>query len=141
MATLSGRWSLKAIGNEAGWQQRISILGSNKDGNYPMVVGSSVLDVLGEQFTVTAQAFNPELGQWVESFVKDEMSWQRDHGVVVTLYCDDNPLHADGDFNDLIVECTSLDEILQPPSSPLPRVDLTVPEQYHPIGRDRNRRG
>lgn len=131
MATLSGNWSFTAIGNEAGWQQRITILGANNgDGSYPMIIGTKIENVDGDRFKVTSQSFNPESGQWIDSIVRDIMSWNPDKGVIITLYCDDNPSQADNDFNDLIVECTSGDEELKAPSSPLPRLDLTIPEKY-----------
>jgi hypothetical protein len=120
-----------AIDNEAGWQQRITIIGSNnRDGSYPMIIGTKIENVDGDRFKVTSQAFNPGSGQWIDSIVREITSWHPDKGVVITLYCDDNPLQADGDFNDLIVECTSTDDEMRPPSSPLPRFDLTIPEKY-----------
>lgn len=137
MATLSGKWSFTAIGNEAGWQQRITIQGSNNgDGSYPMIIGTKVEDILGDRFNVVSQSFNPDSGEWIDSITREVMSWDSDKGVIIILYYDDNPLQADGDFNDLIVECTSSDDQLKPPSSPLPRLDLTIPERY--LGNRRN---
>jgi hypothetical protein len=131
MAILSGKWSLKAIENEAGSPQRITITGSNKDGKYPMVIGTRVDDLSGERIEITAQALDPRFGQrWVGSAMKEVMRWSADQGITVTLFCDDDPLSPDGDFNDLVVECTSNDPILMPPDPSRTRLNLAIPEHY-----------
>ncbi len=130
MVTLSGKWSLKAIGNDAGWKQRISVLGSvGSDGSYEMVLGTTVADVEGSVIEITAQAFNPGLNAWIESLVQSTMIWDNDIGLQVQINVDDNPPVGDLDFNDLVVLCTAQDDDL---SSPLagPRPDLTIPEGF-----------
>ena len=131
MARLSGKWTLEAIGNEAGWQQRIVISGSDAhDGPHPMVVGTTVQHVEGSAFDVIAQAFNPNINNWIDSLVQETMNWDNATGLQVTLNVDDNPPHGDLDFNDLVVLCTAEDADLVSPLSG-PRPDLTIPKKFY----------
>jgi hypothetical protein len=130
MARLSGKWTLQAIGNEAGWQQRIVISGSvAHDGPHVMTLGASLAHVEGTDIQIAAQAFNPNANTWVDSLMQQIMNWDNASGVQVRLNVDDNPPHGDLDFNDLVVLCTAEDAEL---ASPLagPRPDLTIPERY-----------
>jgi hypothetical protein len=104
MAKLSGKWTLKAIGNDAEWQQRIVISGSNAhDGPHPMVMGTTVPHVEGSAVNIIAQAFSPNVNAWIDSLVQETMNWDNATGLQVTLNVDDNPPHGDLDFNDLVV--------------------------------------
>ncbi len=130
MAKLSGKWTLRAIGNDAGWQQRIFISGSNvHDGPHPMVLGTTIPHVEGNAINIIAQAFNPSLNVWIDSLIQETMNWDNSTGLQVTLSADDNPPHGDLDFNDLVVLCTAENAEL---ASPLagPRPDLTIPEKF-----------
>ncbi len=130
MVMLSGKWTLTAIANDAGWKQRIVVAGSAaSDGNYEMVVGTTVPHVEGQTISVVAQAFNTNTNLWLNSLIQETMDWDNATGLQVTFGADDNPPNGDLDFNDLVVLCTAEDAEL---SSPLagPRVDLTIPEKY-----------
>ena len=130
MAKLSGKWTLRAIGNDAGWQQRIVISGSNAhDGPHVMTLGDSIPHVEGNDINVIAQALNPGPNIWIDSLVQEVMNWDNTGGLQVRLNIDDNPPIGDLDFNDLVVLCTAENAEL---SSPLagPRPDLTIPEQF-----------
>ena len=130
MAKLSGKWTLQAVGNDAGWQQRIVISGSNAhDGPHVMTLGDSIPHVEGNDINIIAQAFNPGTNTWIGSLVQEVMNWDNASGLQVRLNIDDNPPIGDLDFNDLVVLCTAENAEL---SSPLagPRPDLTIPEQY-----------
>jgi hypothetical protein len=130
MARLCGRWTLKAIGNDAGWAQRIVISGSvAHDGPHVMTLGTSIAHVEGKDIEIVAQALDPNSNTWIESLVQEVMSWDDASGLQVRLNVDDNPPHGDLDFNDLVVLCTAEDDQL---ASPLagPRPDLTIPERY-----------
>lgn len=130
MARLSGKWTLQAIGNDAGWQQRIVISGSlAHDGPHVMTLGTSMAHVEGKDIEITAQALNPNSNTWVNSLMQDVMNWDNASGLQVRLNVDDNPPNGDLDFNDLVVLCTAEDDEL---ASPLagPRPDLTIPERY-----------
>lgn len=131
MARLSGKWTLKAIGHAAGWQQRIVISGSNAhDGPHLMVMGTSVQHVEGSTIDVLAQAFNPNINDWIDSLVRETMNWDNATGLQVTLNVDDNPPHGDLDFNDLVVLCTAKNAELASPLSG-PRPDLTIPRKFY----------
>jgi hypothetical protein len=133
MAKLSGKWTLRAIANDAGWQQRIFISGSNAhDGPHPMVLGTTILHVEGNAINIIAQAFDPGLSVWIDSLIQEAMNWNNSTGLQVTLSADDNPPHGDLDFNDLVVLCTAENAEL---ASPLagPRPDLTIPEKYYRV--------
>jgi hypothetical protein len=130
MAKLAGKWTLKAIGNDAGWQQRIVISGSNAhDGPHVMILGDTIPHVEGNDINIIAQAFNPGTSAWIDSLVQEVMNWDNASGLQVRLNIDDNPPFGDLDFNDLVILCTAEDAEL---SSPLagPRPDLTIPEQF-----------
>lgn len=130
MAKLSGKWTLQAIGNDAGWQQRIVINGSNAhDGPHVMTLGNSIPHVEGNDINIIAQAFNPDTNTWSDSLVQEVMTWDNASGLQVRLNVDDNPPLGDLDFNDLVVLCTAENAEL---SSPIagPRPDLTIPEQF-----------
>ncbi len=142
MVKLYGTWTLRAIGNDAGWKQRITIAGSvANNGPVEMVIGTTVVDVVGNPIVVTAQAFNPNTNTWIESLVRESMNWTASDGVQVQIEVDDNPPHGDLDFNDLVVLCTSKDPQLASPIAG-PRPDLTLPEgfvrgNWRPGGPDR----
>jgi len=130
MAKLSGKWTLRAIQNDAGWQQRIFISGSHAhDGPHPMVLGTTIAHVEGSAINIIAQALNPSLNVWIDSLIQEAMNWDNATGLQVTLSADDNPPHGDLDFNDLVVLCTAEND---PLASPLvgPRPDLTIPERF-----------
>jgi hypothetical protein len=130
MARLSGKWTLQAIGNDAGWQQRIVISGSiAHDGPHVMTLWTSIAHVEGKDIEIAAQALSPNSNTWVNSLMQDVMNWDNASGLQVRLNVDDNPPNGDLDFNDLVVLCTAEDDEL---ASPLagPRPDLTIPERY-----------
>lgn len=130
MARLCGKWTLQAIGNDAGWQQRIVISGSNAhDGPHVMTLWASIPHVEGKDIEITAQAFNPNSNTWVNSLMQDVMNWDNATGLQVRLNVDDNPPNGDLDFNDLVILCIAEDDEL---ASPLagPRPDLMIPERY-----------
>src|SRR5215469_4635056 len=135
MAILRGRWTLTAIGNEAGWKQSVLITGSDEtDGFHEMVVGTVVGPVKGAAFEVKPHAWNPDISSWIPSNEREVMSFDPDKGVIVTVYADDDPgVGADNDFNDLVVECTADERELRPPEVSQRPLDLTIPEQA--IGR------
>src|SRR5205823_6398345 len=86
MARLSGKWTLQAIGNDAGWQQRIVISGSlAHDGPHVMTLGTSIAHVAGQDIEITAQALNPNSTTWVNSLVQDVMNWDNASGLQVRL--------------------------------------------------------
>jgi hypothetical protein len=128
MARLSGTWTLRAIDREAGWQQRILISGSTAhDGGHEMVVGDEIQHVQGDEMTLTPQAFDPTLGDWIDSLQEERAAWDDAVGMTITIFADDNPAAADGDFNDLVVLCLPEDPDLLTPHT-FPRPDLTSPE-------------
>jgi hypothetical protein len=140
MARLSGTWTLTAIAKLADWDQRVVITGStNADGAHPMVAGTVLPNVRGIDFEVKSQAFNPVMGQWLDSFQIEVMSWDPIKGVLLTISADDRTNAPDADFDDLVVECITTDPELAPPRFRGPRMDLTIPERYVRQKRDRPR--
>ena len=132
MTTLSGNWTLTAIGKEAGWTQGVRVQGSvGQDGVHEMNLGDVLPQLRGEEITVTPYAFNPATQEWVESLERTLFSWDPVKGVVVTIYADDAPGLGDLDFNDLVVECVSDEREIRAPERR--SLDLTIPEQV--IGR------
>lgn len=128
MARLSGTWTLRTIAQEAGWRQRILISGSaTHDGGHETVVGDVIQGVQGEEMVITPQAFDPGLGDWIDSLQEERAAWDDAVGMTITILADDNPSAADGDFNDLVVLCLPEDPDLQTPHT-FPRPDLTIPE-------------
>ena len=107
---------------------------AGNDGIHEMVLGTVFGPVEGSSFEVKPYAWNPSINEWIPSQEREIMSFEANKGMVITIYADDAPgAGADGDFNDLVVECTCDDPILQPPKVRQPPLDLTIPEQA--IGR------
>ena len=129
MTTLSGTWTLTAVSSEAGWTQGVLISGSAAhDGIHAMAVGDKIENVRGRNVSVKPQAFNPATESWEESLEQELMSWDAVNGVVITISADDHPSGApDHDFNDLVVQCTSVEPALAAPRQR--PIDLTIPEQ------------
>ena len=128
MARLSGTWTLRTITLDAGWRQRILIAGSTAhDGGHEMVLGDEVPNVQGDEMTLTPQAFNPGLGDWIESLQEERAAWADAVGMTITIFADDNPPAGDRDFNDFVVLCLPQDPELIT-SHTFPRPDLTIPE-------------
>jgi hypothetical protein len=137
MARLSGTWTLRAIEKEAGWRQGILISGSTShDGVHEMVVGTEIHSVQGDGITLTPQAFDPALGTWIDSLQEERAAWDDALGMTITIFADDNPIAADGDFNDLVVLCVPEDPDLGSPHAGFPRPDLTIPEGMVTFDRD-----
>lgn len=128
MTKLSGRWTLRALSVDAGWQQGVSITGSSNDGVHALTPGAEI-DIESEAFVVTAQALDPAT-TWIDSLQYDVYAWDDTVGMTVTISADDNPPHGDLDFNDLVVVCLPRDDELVSPHVGLARPDLTIPEQY-----------
>jgi hypothetical protein len=128
MATLSGKWTLRAIGNEAGWTQGVRITGSlAHDGDHVMLLGSELPHVEGGSFTVTPQALNPATNVWIDSLEQEQFGWDDQVGLTLTISADDNP-PGDLDFNDLVLLCLAEDDALVSPNAGIVRPDLTIPE-------------
>jgi hypothetical protein len=129
MATLSGKWTIRAIKKEAGWTQGISISGSRShDGIHTMVVGTDIQHIEGEAIVITPQAFNPASNVWIQSLEQEQYKWDDKVGMTLTIFADDNPPAGDLDFNDLVVLCTAEDDELVSPHAGRHRPDLTIPE-------------
>lgn len=128
MARLSGTWTLRTIALDAGWRQRILIAGSTAhDGGHEMVLGDEIPNVQGDEMTLTPQAFNPALGDWIDSLQEERAAWDDAVGMTITVFADDNPPGGDRDFNDFVVLCLPEDPDLVTPLR-FPRPDLTIPE-------------
>lgn len=128
MTTLSGRWLIRAVAKEAGWEQGVLVGGSDSsDGLHPMEVGDS-FDVTGEVVTLTLRYHDADTGEWGDSLMKDQFAWSDDQGMTVTISADDNPPLGDLDFNDLVVLGVALDPELTSPHAGVARPELTVPE-------------
>lgn len=129
MTTLNGRWTLRAIGHEAGWKQRILISGSQvHDGGHEMVVGTELQHVEGDEITIQAQALNQGTNTWTDSLQQESFDWDDQVGLTLTISADDNPPNGDLDFNDLVVLCVAEDDELRSPHVGYRRPDLTIPE-------------
>jgi hypothetical protein len=129
MATLSGRWTIRAIGKEAGWDQGIQITGStSNDGIYSLNVGDVISDVDGVDMTLTAKYLDGNTGSWNDSLQQDTWTWDDSLGMTLTIYADDNPPAGDLDFNDLVVVCEPQDPELISPHAGFTRPDLRIPE-------------
>lgn len=131
MVALSGQWTIKVVSVNAGWQQQIQISGSSGyDGVYLAVPGFTLPYVDGEM-EITAQAYNPASGVWIDSLMQSTLAWSNTSGLEMQICVDDNPPDGDLDFNDVVLLCTTADPEL---TSPLagPRPDLSIPERYYP---------
>ena len=128
MAILSGKWTLRAIGKEAGWVQGVRISGSlAHDGPHVLDVGDEIVGVEGEKIVVTLAAVDPAFNTWVDSLEQQQAAWDDAIGLTVTLFADDNPPNGDLDFNDLVVFCEPLEGDFVSPHAGQQRPDLSIP--------------
>ncbi len=125
-----GTWSIRVSVIRAGYAQRFIISGSaGSDGVYPGIVGSTLPQVTGSQWTVTME-WNDNAGSgWLPSEVRRSASYTVQDGLVVQLGADDgNAPGRDFDFDDLVLVCVNLDPDINPfPPGP-PPFDFSLPK-------------
>ncbi len=96
---------------DAYFSEQFTITGSdNSDGRYPGIQGTKIAEVFGQEWSVSMQ-WNDEAGSdWQPSDIKRSTAYSTQEGLVVALGADDDyPSKRDGDYNDLILVCKSLD--------------------------------
>lgn len=129
MINFSGRWRARVVGKNAGFEQRVRIIGAaSGSGVYPGVVGTT-FEVEGPAWHADLQWNNGAGSGWQSSAVVKTVAMTSPLVVVHILRGDDNfPAQRDGDFDDLEVWFESLDpafQVVQRPFS-LDRGTLTM---------------
>jgi hypothetical protein len=135
--TFYGEWSVLVLSKEAWFDERFVIAGSDSsDGAYPGVAGSGPGPVSGAEWTLTMQWNDNSGSGWQPSGLRRWVSYTVQDGLVVTIGADDNYEHLrDGDFNDCVLTCRSLDPAHTPLHPIVNPYDFTLPkdvlERYH----------
>lgn len=127
-----GKWSMKVIGKNADFQQRVMIESSlASDGAIPGVVGQTVAAIDGARWFAFIESSSTG-ASWQASQIKRVPGVISPDGLIVTLFSDDVvPGGSDGDFNDLIVQFTYLNPDVNPPGSP-PYSFTLPPDAFRP---------
>jgi hypothetical protein len=126
-----GSWSLLVVEKEAAFEERASILGPpGVNQILAGVVGDGVARVGadGDVWGIEMEWSSDGGANWYPSRVRRTPSVVPGKGLIVTLFADDNtPQLADGDFNDLIIECVYLNPVINPPGVGTRPPELTAP--------------
>ncbi|MDQ3756232.1 MAG: hypothetical protein M3394_00035 [Actinomycetota bacterium] len=131
VVTFFGPWEVTVFSKEAWFDERFVISGSDaSDGVYPGVAGTGPGAVTGARWTVAFEWNDKESSGWQPSGVRRFPTYTVDDALVITLGVDDNYEHLrDGDFDDLVVTCKSLN----PQHAPLHPInnpyDFTLPRR------------
>jgi len=128
-----GKWSMKVIGKNADFKQRVVIEESlSSDGFVDGVVGQSVPAIDGPKWLVFIESSGNNGTSWNASRTKRVPGVISPDGLVVTLFSDDVVTGgSDSDFNDLIVQFVYLNPEVNPPG--VPPYNFTVPpESFRP---------
>jgi hypothetical protein len=98
---IQGRWKIKVLAKNAGWDQRFLITGSNSsDGNYPGIVGTRI-ESEGANWTIHIQSKDPN--DWVDSDMR--IGPEIPSGISSIRIIESNDQGGtDVDFDDLVLE-------------------------------------
>lgn len=135
--TLYGPWQITIQQSVASFHQRFVIEGSqDSDGIYSVEIGASFI-VSGSRWTLTPE-WSREAVEWLPSRIRKSMSFDVHSGLTITLSVDDGIAPGDGDYNDLVLICRSLDPLTQPMLSEEERIHFTIEESsiYDPSEND-----
>lgn len=126
--TFYGSWSLTVVSKEAAFEERATIAGSlASDGVVAGVPGVSVAEIEGEEWTVEMEWSSDGGVNWYPSRIRRAPAVVPGSGLVVTLRADDNtPQLGDGDFNDLVIALTYLNQEVNPPGPQKPPYEFTM---------------
>jgi hypothetical protein len=119
--TFYGDWLVRCIEKDSDFEQRFKISGSDSsDSTYNGTPGTQIDRVSGQQWSIEME-WNDNAGSgWQPSDIgRSAASYTVQEGLVITLGADDNwPEKRDGDYNDLIIVCKSLDPAINPNPPP-----------------------
>jgi hypothetical protein len=122
-----GDWLVQCDQVNADFSQQFIIRGSdNADGIYNGTQGTQIARVSGQQWSISTEWNDNISSGWQSSDIKRSASYTLQEGLVIMLGADDNtPDQRDFDYDDLILNCKSLDPIINP--TPPPSVpDFTI---------------
>jgi hypothetical protein len=106
-----GDWLVKVDQINADFSQQFTIIGSDSsDGTYPGIPGTAVT-VSGEGWGIIAK-WNDGTSGWTASLVREVVAYTVQGGLNKTWNIDDGV--GDGDYNDMILVCQSLDPTINP---------------------------
>lgn len=128
--TFFGPWLVMVVSKDASFDEQFTITGSDaSDGVYSGVPGTELQGVSGQGWTLTMEWNDNQGSGWQSSGVRRSASYTVQDGLVIVLGADDNyEDRRDGDFNDMVLICRSLDpehHPLHPITNPY---DFTHPE-------------
>lgn len=109
--TFYGNWRVTVAQINAVFSQGFLISGSDSsDGTYLGIAGATVT-ISGQEWTLAA-AWNDGASGWKSSLVRREVAYTVQGGLSITLKSDDGG--GDGDYDDMILVCQSLDPTINP---------------------------
>jgi hypothetical protein len=126
-----GNWTVQVITKEAAFSERFVIDGSDfSDGAYDGETTTPPVSVTGARWRISLE-WNDNAGSgWQPSDVnRIDASYTLQDGLAVVLGADDNyPQYRDGDYDDVVLRCTSDDSAVNPWHPFVNPYDFTVPE-------------
>ncbi len=134
-----GPWSVTVVSQDAAFDERFTIASSDgSDGAYGGGPGTSVATVSGREWTITMEWNDNSGSGWQPSAVRRSARYTVPEGLVVTLGADDNyERFRDGDYDDMVLECRSLDPAHHPLQPIVNPYDFTVPKDTRlPDGKE-----
>ena len=128
--TLNGKWKIKVVAKNAGWDQRFVVAGSNAgDGVYPGTVGTEI-QADGASWTIQVQARGGS-GPWLDSAMRMPSAVLSGIAMTQRIETDDQG-GTDADFDDLVLEAREqvdpIIEIVQRPYSINPATLMMNPD-------------
>jgi len=121
-----GEWAVAVVSHERAYDQRFTITGSDaSDGVYLVSTTGSdppPVNVFGAQWTLTIEWDSPASG-WLESDVRRTPTYTAQDGLVINLGAD---VSFEGDYDELVLSCRSLDPPLNPRRPVVNPYDFTV---------------
>ena len=112
-----GPWEVKVVSKDADFGQRLIIEGSDaSDGQYLGDAATPPVVVNGRRWSIRFEWIDATASGWRDSAVRrTSATFASDKGLLVFLGVDDNlPEARDNDFNDVVMQCQSLDPALNP---------------------------
>ncbi len=121
-----GEWAVAVVSHERAYDQRFTITGSDaSDGVYLVSTTGSdppPVNVFGARWTLTIEWDSPASG-WLESDVRRTPTYTAQDGLVINLGAD---VSFEGDYDELVLSCRSLDPPLNPRRPVVNPYDFTV---------------
>lgn len=131
-----GDWRVVIAQLNADFSQQVVIRGASSGSGVYSGVPGTIVTVSGQEWTLTAEWNNNVDSGWQPSQLQEYVAYTLQEGLSITLNIDDGL--ADGDYNDMILVCQSLDSAVNPLLPAANPYDFTIMESmlYDPSALD-----